>query len=419
MFEGPVTGNIPEVLDNGEVTDGTHVTAGQLALALTLYAQVTDLAVNTAAAGNNAAAIQSLDDRVTAELASKLDSSALAPAIAPLATAAALATTDGQVAAHGSSIAALQSLLTTGLSNKADQSAFDVLEGVVATKSTPDGGPEAVQLQHHGGHERFHRLGANNATLATVAANYGLKTVVDQHSLDIAARITPLEVDTKVANALLGAVTAAALASELATISGLQASKADASALTAYALLSAVDTSSEVDSKISTALLGAVTTAALDAALAGKADASALAALLSTVDGLDTPLEVDTKIANALLGLATEAFVAAQLASRDASITALQASKADAALLASYATRRCWPRTPRTPRSPPARPRSRAPSTQSSRSSPPCSFPAAELLTRRPGRASRLGSSFAEATSFATCTSWLLSLLRWPTATTR
>ena len=143
------------------------------------------------------------------------------------------------------------------------------------------------------------------------------------------------------ANALLGAVTAAALASELASrdasISGLQASKADASALTAYALQLAVDTSSEVDSKIAAALLDAVTTAALDAALLGKADASALA-LLSTVDGLDTPLEVDTKIANALLVLATEAFVAAQLASRDASITALQASKTDATLLASYAT---------------------------------------------------------------------------------
>ena len=130
-------------------------------------------------------------------------------------------------------------------------------------------------------------------------------------------------------------VTAAALASKLASrdasISGLQASKADASALTAYALQS-----SEVDSKIAAALLNAVTTAALDAALLGKADASALASLLSTVDGL--PLEVDTKIANALLGLATEAFVAAQLASRDAGITALQASKADTALLASYAT---------------------------------------------------------------------------------
>ena len=104
---------------------------------------------------------------------------------------------------------------------------------------------------------------------------------------------------------------ASELASRDASISGLQASKADAGALTAYAL---------------------------DAALLGKADASALASLLSTVDGLDTPLEVDTKIANALLGLATEAFVAAQLASRDAGITALQASKADAALLASYAT---------------------------------------------------------------------------------
>ena len=342
MFEGPVTGNIPEVLDNGEVTDGTHVTAGQLALALTPYAQVTDLAVNTAASGNNAAAIQSLDDRVTAELASKLDSSALAPAIAPLATAAALATTDGQVAAHGSSIAALQSSLTTGLSNKADQSAFDVLEGAVATKSTPDG--VDLKLSNYSTTAAMNGsiASANNATLATVAANYGLKTVVDQHSLDIAARITPLEVDTKVANALLGAVTAAALASELASrdasISGLQASKADASALTAYALQSAVDTSSEVDSKIATALLDAVTTAALDAALLGKADASALASLLSTVDGLDTLLEVDTKIANALLGLATEAFVAAQLASRDASITALQGAKADATLLASYAT---------------------------------------------------------------------------------
>ena len=105
---------------------------------------------------------------------------------------------------------------------------------------------------------------ANNATLATVAANYGLKTVYSG----------------KVANALLGAVTAA-LASELASrdasIAGLQASKADASALTACALLSAVDTSSEVDSKIAAALLDAVTTTALDAALAGKADTSAAA----------------------------------------------------------------------------------------------------------------------------------------------
>ena len=146
------------------MTDGTHVTAGQLALALTPYAQVTDLTVNTAASGNNAAAIQSLDDRVTAELASKLDSSALAPAIAPLATAAALATTDGQVAAHGSSIAALQSSLTTGLSNKADQSAFDVLEGVVATPDSVD-----LKLSNYSTTAAMNGsiASANNATLAT------------------------------------------------------------------------------------------------------------------------------------------------------------------------------------------------------------------------------------------------------------
>ena len=151
MFEGPVTGNIPEVLDNGEVTDGTHVTAGQLALALTPYAQATDLAVNTAASGNNAAAIQSLDDRVTAELASKR----LLPRRRPWPP---------RTAKWPRTEAA--SPRCTGLSNKADQSAFDVLEGVVATPN-------------------------NNATLATVAANYGLKTVVDQHSPDIAARWTP------------------------------------------------------------------------------------------------------------------------------------------------------------------------------------------------------------------------------------
>ena len=97
---------------------------------------------------------------------------------------------------------ALQSSLTTGLSNKADQSAFDVLEGVVATKSTPDS--VDLKLSNYSTTAAMNGsiASANNATLATVAANYGLKTVVEQHFLDIAARITPLEVDTKVANAL-------------------------------------------------------------------------------------------------------------------------------------------------------------------------------------------------------------------------
>ena len=317
MFEGPVTGNVPEVLDNGEVTDGTHVTAGQLALALTPYAQVTDLAVNTAASGNNAAAIQSLDDRVTAELASKLDSGELAPAIAPLAMAAALATTDGQVAAHGSSIAALQSSLTTGLSNKADQSAFDVLEGVLATTNYSTTAAMNGSI-----------ASANNATLATVAANYGLKTVVDQHSLDIAARITRWRWTPR-----------------WPTLSSRPSppqrwppsSRAETPPSRGCRPPRQTPAPSLLTPCSRPWTLGRRHRGS-HAALLGKADASALASLLSTVDGLDTPLEVDTKIANALLGLVTEAFVAAQLASRDASITALQGAKADATLLASYAT---------------------------------------------------------------------------------
>ena len=95
----------------------------------------------------------------------------------------------------------------------------------MATKSTPD----SVDLKL----SNYSTTAAMNGSIAS--ANIATLATVDQRSLDIAARITPLEVDTKVANALLGAVTAAALASELASqdasISGLQASKADVSAL--------------------------------------------------------------------------------------------------------------------------------------------------------------------------------------------
>ena len=80
-----------------------------------------------------------------------------------------------------------------------------------------------------------------------------------------------------------------------------------------------------MDSKIAAALLDAVTTAALDAALVGKADASALAALLSTVDGLDSK--------------------------RSAGLRLLAGTPASRRSRAPRPTRRCWPRTPRTPRS--------------------------------------------------------------------
>ena len=85
-------------------------------------------------------------------------------------------------AAHGSSIAALQSSLTTGLSNKADQSAFDVLEGVVATKSTPDG--VGLKLSNYSTTAAMNGsiASANNATLATVAAQDGGGPALPRHS---------------------------------------------------------------------------------------------------------------------------------------------------------------------------------------------------------------------------------------------
>ena len=75
----------------------------------------------------------------------------------------------------------------------------------MATKSTPDGVDLKLSNYSSTAATNGSIASANNATLAA--------STVDQHSLDIAARITLLKVDNKVANALLG-VTAAALASE-------------------------------------------------------------------------------------------------------------------------------------------------------------------------------------------------------------
>ena len=175
MFEGPVTGNIPEVLDNGEVTDGTHVTAGQLALALTPYAQVTDLAVNTAASGNNAAAIQSLQaGQQRAGAGNRTPCHGGGPGHHGRAGGRARKQhrRAAELADHGS----LQQGRPVGLRRAGGRGGQ--LDGVDLKLSN-----YSITAAMNGS-----IASANNATLATVAANYGLKTVVDQHSLDIAAR---------------------------------------------------------------------------------------------------------------------------------------------------------------------------------------------------------------------------------------
>ena len=85
------------------------------------------------------------------------------------------------MAAHGSSIAVLQSL-----SNKADQSAFDVLEGVVATKSTLDG--VDLQLSNYSTTAAMNGsiASANNATLARWPPTTASRRWWTSNSLDIA-----------------------------------------------------------------------------------------------------------------------------------------------------------------------------------------------------------------------------------------
>ena len=51
------------------------------------------------------------------------------------------------------------------------------------------------------------RIASANATLATVATTYALKSVVDQLAIDVAARQTAADVDQRVATALLSDLT--------------------------------------------------------------------------------------------------------------------------------------------------------------------------------------------------------------------
>ena len=90
----------------------------------------------------------------------------------------------------------------------------------------------------HGSHERLHRLGqqrhAGHGGSQLRPQDGGGPALPRHRSKDHAA-----EVDTKLANAFVGVVTAAGLRA-------CKSSKADASSLTAYTLQSAVDTYSEV-----------------------------------------------------------------------------------------------------------------------------------------------------------------------------
>ena len=289
LFESTITGNI---LNDGQTPIATiemqGISAGQLATVLTAYTPLTDTTANTASIGTNSAAVAALQTQVAAIPAP--------PDLTPYALAADLAAAEGLIAANQSSITSLSTSLTTGLAGKANQSALDALQLDVNGKSTP--ASVDLKLANHPTNAAMNSAitSANNATLATVAANYGLKSTQDQQALDIAARQTAADVSQAIATALLPYTDTSGLNSAVA----LRTTPAD------------------VDQKIATALLPMVAQTALDAALAlrdGRLDAAE--AVLATL-GFQSAADVAAALATALAAYTDTAGLNALLAVRDA-----------------------------------------------------------------------------------------------------
>ena len=213
LFPSTLTGRI---LDDGAtpppVIELQGISAGQLATVLTAYTPQTEHTANTAAIGVNAAAIAALQGQVAALPA--------APDLTPYALAADLAAAEGLIAANASGLTAVNTSLTQGLASKTNQSALDALQVEVNGKSTP--ASVDLKLANHPTTAAMNSsiASANNATLATVATTYALKSVVDQLAIYLAARQTAADVDQRVATALLAYVQQAALDAALALRDG-------------------------------------------------------------------------------------------------------------------------------------------------------------------------------------------------------
>ena len=292
LFISSITGRI---LDDGstpaETIELQGVTAGQVATILTQYTPLETTTANTANIGVNAAALAALQTQVAALPA--------LPDLTPYALAADLAAAESSIAANQSSLTALSASLATGLAGKANQSALDALQLEVATKSTPASVDTKLQAFSNTAAMNSAIASANNATLASVASNYALRTVTDQLALDLAAKQSGPDVDQKIATALLDRPST----TDLTAAVNLKTTPAD------------------VDQKVATALLPYTDTTGVNSLLAVR-DASitaadaAIAALQAA--GYQTAPQVASAIATALLPHPTQAILDAALALRDA-----------------------------------------------------------------------------------------------------
>ena len=226
LFPSTLTGRI---LDDGvtepPVIELQGISAGQLATVLTAYTPLETTTQHTADIGTNAAAIAALQGQVAALPA--------APDLAPYALASDLAALEGSILANTFGLVAVNTSLTAGLATKANQSALDALQVEVNGKSTP--ASVDLKLANHPTTAAMNSsiASANNATLASIATTYALKSVVDQLALDVAARQTAGDVTQAIVTALLPM----ASTSDLTAAVALRTTPADVSQLIATALL--------------------------------------------------------------------------------------------------------------------------------------------------------------------------------------
>ena len=183
LFPSTLTGRI---LDDGvtepPVIELQGISAGQLSLVLTQYTPLETTTQNTADIGTNAAAIAALQGQVSGLPAP--------PDLTPYALAADLAAAEGLIAANASGLTAVNRSLTWPPRPTSPPSKWS---------SAPRPAGVNLKLANHPTIAVMNSsiASTNNATLATVAATYALKSVVDQLAIDVAARQTAADVDQR------------------------------------------------------------------------------------------------------------------------------------------------------------------------------------------------------------------------------
>ena len=274
MFTSPVTGD--------DSSDANLINRAQLNSALLNYATNTGLVATqttaslaAAAAQGNTTLIESLDQRVTAEMAAKLTQASLSP----YALQSDITRLGDEVTANASalqvlqaSIGASQTGLSSGLGFKADQSDLEATNLLMASKISQEQLGVAL-LPLATSTQLSQSIALAQATAQTLAAaSYGTRQEVTQLTIDVAGKSSQSDLINALSNYQSAPQTAAAISSAVTALEG------------------------QVTSALSTQAT----------ALAGKADGSLVTSLQSTVN-LHS-LQLDAKLSSADLALATQGF---------------------------------------------------------------------------------------------------------------